>query len=63
MVTESEIQLLRSRVNELEDRLKLLYERLKIDMLTPTPTLSVRRKSRRRCDVGIRSRRSRCTAI
>jgi hypothetical protein len=35
MVTESEIQLLRSRVNELEDRLKLLYERLKIDYADP----------------------------
>ncbi len=31
MVTETEIQLLRSRVNELEDRLKFLYRRLGID--------------------------------
>ena len=35
MVTETEIQLLRSRVNELEDRLKFLYERLKIDYADP----------------------------
>jgi hypothetical protein len=31
MVTEADIQLLRSRVNELEDRLKFLYDRLNID--------------------------------
>ena len=31
MVTEAEVQLLRSRVNELEDRLRFLYERLNID--------------------------------
>ena len=30
MVTETEVQLLRSRVNELEDRLKLLYRHLNI---------------------------------
>ncbi len=35
MVTEAEIQLLRSRVNELEDRLKFLYERLNIDYANP----------------------------
>jgi hypothetical protein len=35
MVTETEIQLLRSRVNELEDRLKFLYERLNIDYADP----------------------------
>lgn len=35
MVTETEIQLLRSRVNELEDRLKFLYERLNIDYGDP----------------------------
>jgi hypothetical protein len=35
MVTETEIQLLRSRVNELEDRLKFLYERLNIDYVDP----------------------------
>ena len=33
MVTEAEIQLLRSRVNELEDRLKFLYDRLNIDYI------------------------------
>ena len=31
MVTETELQLLRSRVNELEDRLKLLYRHLNIE--------------------------------
>jgi ribosomal protein L7/L12 len=31
MVTEAEIQLLRSRVNELEDRLNFLYGRLNIE--------------------------------
>jgi ribosomal protein L7/L12 len=34
MVTETEVQLLRSRVNELEDRLKFLYRRLGIDYST-----------------------------
>lgn len=42
MVTETEIQLLRSRVNELEDRLKFLYQRLNIDYADPNsdPILS-----------------------
>jgi len=31
MITETEVQQLRSRVNELEDRLKFLYHRLGID--------------------------------
>lgn len=31
MVTETEVQQLRSRVNELEDRLKFIYRRLGID--------------------------------
>ena len=35
MVTEAEIQLLRSRVNELEDRLKFLYGKLNIDYVDP----------------------------
>jgi hypothetical protein len=35
MVTEADVQLLRSRVNELEDRLKFLYERLNIDYADP----------------------------
>ena len=35
MVTEAEIQLLRSRINELEDRLKFLYERLNISYVDP----------------------------
>ena len=35
MVTEAEVQLLRSRVNELEDRLRFLYERLNIDYADP----------------------------
>ena len=35
MVTEAEIQLLRSRVNELEDRLKFLYRRLNIEYADP----------------------------
>ena len=34
MVTETEVQQLRSRVNELEDRLKFLYRRLGIDFDT-----------------------------
>jgi hypothetical protein len=35
MVTEAEIQLLRSRINELEDRLKFLYDRLNIEYVDP----------------------------
>ena len=31
MVTEAEMQLLRSRINELEDRLNFLYRRLNIE--------------------------------
>ena len=31
MITETEIQLLRSRINELEDRLKLLYRHLNLE--------------------------------
>jgi ribosomal protein L7/L12 len=42
MVTETEVQQLRSRVNELEDRLKYLYQRLNIDYVDPgsDPVLS-----------------------
>ena len=42
MVTEAEIQLLRSRVNELEDRLNFLYRRFNIEYADPTsePSLS-----------------------
>ena len=42
MVTESEIQLLRSRINELEDRLKFIYRRLNIEYADPNsdPTLA-----------------------
>jgi ribosomal protein L7/L12 len=42
MVTEAEIQLLRSRVNELEDRLTFLYRRLNIEYADPNsnPALS-----------------------
>ena len=35
MVTETEIQLLRSRVNELEDRLKALYRHLNLEYADP----------------------------
>ena len=34
MITETDIQLLRSRINELEDRLKFIYQRLGIDYTT-----------------------------
>lgn len=42
MVTETEVQQLRSRINELEDRLKFLYRRLNIDYVDPAsdPVLS-----------------------
>ena len=42
MITETEIQQLRSRVNELEDRLRFLYRRLNIEYADPTrdPVLS-----------------------
>ena len=42
MVTETEVQQLRSRINELEDRLKFLYRRLNIDYVDPNsnPVLS-----------------------
>lgn len=33
MVTETEVEQLRSRINELEDRLKLLYRHLNIEYL------------------------------
>ena len=39
MVTEADIQLLKSRINELEDRLKFLYERLNIDYADPNSDL------------------------
>jgi ribosomal protein L7/L12 len=35
MVTEAEMQLLRSRINELEDRLNFLYRRLNIEYANP----------------------------
>ena len=35
MVTETEIQQLRSRVNELEDRLKALYRHLNLEYADP----------------------------
>lgn len=42
MVTEAEIQLLRSRVSELEDRLNFLYRQLNIEYADPNsdPVLS-----------------------
>ena len=42
MVTETEVQQLRSRVNELEERLKFIYRRLNIDYVEPNsdPVLS-----------------------
>ena len=36
MTTEPEMQLLRSRINELEDRLKFLYRRLNIEYADPS---------------------------
>ena len=35
MVTEAEMQLLRSRINELEDRLNFLYRQLNIEYTDP----------------------------
>jgi ribosomal protein L7/L12 len=35
MVTEADILLLKSRINELEDRLKFLYDRLNIEYADP----------------------------
>ena len=42
MVTETDILLLKSRINELEDRLKFLYRRLNIEYADPNsdPALS-----------------------
>jgi ribosomal protein L7/L12 len=42
MVTEADIQLLKSRINELEDKLQFLYRRLNIDYMAPNsdPTLA-----------------------
>ena len=42
MVTESEVLALKSRINELEDRLKFLYRRLNIEYADPSgdPVLS-----------------------
>jgi len=36
MVTEADILLLKSRINELEDKLQFLYRRLNIDYAAPT---------------------------
>jgi ribosomal protein L7/L12 len=35
MITEADIQLLKSRINELEDRLNFLYRRLNIEYADP----------------------------
>lgn len=35
MITEADIQLLRSRINELEDRLNFLYRKLNIEYTSP----------------------------
>ena len=35
MITEADIQLLRSRINELEDRLNFLYRKLNIEYTNP----------------------------
>jgi ribosomal protein L7/L12 len=42
MVTETDILALKSRINELEDRLKFIYRRLNIDYVEPNsdPVLS-----------------------
>ncbi len=42
MVTESDILALKSRINELEDRLKFIYRRLNIEYMDPNsdPALS-----------------------
>ena len=42
MITEAELQLLRSRINELEDRLKFIYRKLNIEYADPNsdPVLS-----------------------
>jgi ribosomal protein L7/L12 len=42
MVTEADILLLKSRINELEDRLKFLYQRLNMEYADPNsePALS-----------------------
>ena len=42
MVTEADIQLLKSRINELEDHVKFLYRRLNIEYMDPNtdPVLS-----------------------
>lgn len=42
MVTEADVLLLKSRINELEDRLNYLYRRLNIEYADPNsdPTLS-----------------------
>ena len=44
MVTETEVQQLRSRVNELEDRLKALYRHLNLEYADPgsDPAMSPR---------------------
>jgi ribosomal protein L7/L12 len=44
MITEADVQLLRSRINELEDRLKFIYRRLNIEYADPNsdPVLSPR---------------------
>ena len=41
MVTEADIQLLKSRINELEDRLNFLYRRLNIEYADPNSDLGL----------------------
>ena len=41
MVTEADILLLKSRINELEEKLQFLYQRLNIDYAAPTTDSSL----------------------
>lgn len=40
MVTEADILLLKSRINELEEKLQIVYRRLKMDYANPDPASS-----------------------
>jgi len=58
MVTETEVQLLRSRINELEDRLKLLYRHLNLEYTDPGSDPMLSQKFKQPYETVTRSRRS-----
>ncbi|MEW6083333.1 MAG: hypothetical protein AB1607_01940 [Chloroflexota bacterium] len=62
VVTETEVQQLRSRVNELEDRLKFLYRQLDIDYADPNSDPAFSSQIKMPSGAAIRSMPLSCTA-